>query len=91
MKYHRVQVWDAIDGSGVFRDFLIETVAEIVSRISRYDKSFFTGLSLEGGQATAGGGFTNTSFSAYKNPMKGFLIENVLESALKAHLKDFNF
>lgn len=40
---------NAIDGSGVFGDFLIKAVAEVMGWIGGDDECFFAGLSLEGG------------------------------------------
>ena len=86
-----MEIWDTVDWSGIFGDFLIEAVTEIVSGISGDDESFFSWLSLKSGQAATGGGFANTSFSTDKDPTKSLLIENVLKGTLKAHLKRFQF
>lgn len=39
--YHREEIVDAIDSSGLFSDFLVEAVAEIVCGIGRDYQRFF--------------------------------------------------
>jgi hypothetical protein len=66
--YHSEEIVYTVDWGWVFCYFLVETVAQVVSWVSRDYQCFFV-LRKKSCQTTTGSGFTNTSFSSYKNPV----------------------
>lgn len=85
--YHSVQVVNAIDGCGIFGDFLIEAVAEVVRGVGWNDQGFFTGLGLKSSETAAGGSFADTALATDEDPVESFLGEDVLECALETHFE----
>jgi hypothetical protein len=76
--YHGEEVVDAINGSGFLSDFLVKTVTQVVSRISRDDQCFFV-LRQQSGQTAASCGFTDSSFASHEDPVEGSLLDDVSE------------
>jgi hypothetical protein len=66
--YHCVKVRDALNGSGVFGDFLVEAVTEVVGGVSGDDEGFPVLLGNNSCKAAAGCGFAHASFTANEDP-----------------------
>lgn len=86
-KYHSKEVANALDGSGILCDFLVEAVAEVVGRVRGDDECLPALLGDEGGETAGGGGLAYTALTTNEDPTERLLIENVLESACEIHLK----
>jgi hypothetical protein len=84
-EYHRVEVLDPVDGRRVLGDFLVEAVADVVSRVRGYDQDLPALLGNESGQAAACGGFSDSALAAYKDPAERLLVEDVLEGPFHLH------
>jgi hypothetical protein len=77
---HCEEVLNPSHGGWFLGELLIEAIAEVVSRIRRYDEHPLSRLGKQGRQRARGGGLTDTALPAHEDPFQLLVLDEVPQS-----------